>query len=431
MSVGGGFLRSGGIYTLANILSAGVPFLMLPVLTRVLSSGEFGQVTIFFAVFSFSAALAGLGLHGAVGVRWFDSDRKGFPGYVSSCISVSVASTAIVSVLTLAAVTIAGSKISLPPVWAALAVVAAGCNSLLLFRLTLWQNQGQPVRAALFQFSNSVVNVILSVVGVVALGLGAAGRMGGAGAAYVLMAVASIFLLFQTGMAAGMPTRGHIASALRYGLPLVPHGLAGVVMATADRFIVAEQLGAAAVGIYGVAAQLGAIMNIASDAFVRTYSPWMYERLSRANEGDQLALVGMSYLSIPVFLLAAACLGGSIAFAGPAIVGDEFRAALPLVWWFVLGGAFTGMYYSVAGFFLFSSRTELISLVTGVSSIVGLPLCYWLVGLKGLEGGAIAFAVTQAMLFVLALVVSILTKPLPWNRVSSGVSAALLHMRGG
>ena len=68
-------LRSGAIYGLANVMAAGVPFLLLPVLTRALSPAEYGEVVSFFMLVSVSAALAGLSLHGAVGVRWLDASR--------------------------------------------------------------------------------------------------------------------------------------------------------------------------------------------------------------------------------------------------------------------------------------------------------------------------------------------------------------------
>ena len=42
-----GLVGNAAIYTLANVTNSAIPFLLLPVLTRVLSPEEYGLVTIF------------------------------------------------------------------------------------------------------------------------------------------------------------------------------------------------------------------------------------------------------------------------------------------------------------------------------------------------------------------------------------------------
>lgn len=428
---GTALVRAGSIYALANVLAAGVPFLLLPILTRVLDTQEFGTVTVFFVFVACAGAVAGLSLHGAVGVRWFTTDAVEFPRYVSSCIAVSAASTAITGVLTLATIAVVGVDFGLSLPWVGVAVVAAGANSMLQVRLALWQSQARVMQAALLQCAVSTVNVGLSLIAVVGFSLGGAGRMGAAFSASVLAALLSLALLAREGLLGFRPAIEHVMSALRFGLPLVPHGLAAVVMATADRLIVSERLGTAAAGVYGAAAQLGMVMMIGADAFVKSYGPWMYERLSRGTSDDELTLVGMTYLSVPAFVFLGVLAGGLMSIVGPIVLPDAYHEAIPLVWWFTLGGAFTGMYYSVAGLIFFSSRTELISIATVLSGACGLPLGYWLVGVRGMEGAAMAFAFTQAALFLIALAIAMRIRRMPWRQVARGMAMACLQLRSG
>ncbi len=432
MNTGGtALVRAGSIYALANVLAAGGPFLLLPILTRVLDTQEFGAVTVFFVFVSCAGAVAGLSQHGAVGVRWFNSDAAEFPRFVSSCVVVSAASTAIAGVLTLSIIAIAGVDFGLPLPWIGVAVLAAGANAMLQVRLALWQSQARVIQAALLQCAASMVNVGLSLVAVIGFGLGGAGRMGGAFSASVLAALLALGLLAREGLLGYRPAKQHVMSALRFGLPLVPHGLAAVIMATADRLIVSERLGIAAVGVYGAVAQLGMVMTIAADAFMKSYGPWMYERLSRGTPDDELTLVGMTYLSVPVFVFLGVLAGGLMFMVGPVLLPEEYHGAIPLVWWFTLGGAFTGMYFSVAGFIFFSSRTELISIATVLSGACGLPLGYWLVGVRGMEGAAMAFAFTQAALFLITLAIAMRIRSMPWRQVARGMTMACLQLRSG
>ena len=59
------------IYLGANILNAGIPFLLLPILTRVLTPADYGTVAMFGIVLSVLGAFTGLSVHGAIGVRYF------------------------------------------------------------------------------------------------------------------------------------------------------------------------------------------------------------------------------------------------------------------------------------------------------------------------------------------------------------------------
>ena len=62
------FLHSGAIYAAANIASAGVPFLLLPLLTRVLGPVEYGHVVSFTLLVTLCLTVAGLNAHAALGV---------------------------------------------------------------------------------------------------------------------------------------------------------------------------------------------------------------------------------------------------------------------------------------------------------------------------------------------------------------------------
>ena len=82
------------IYAGANALSAGIPFLLLPVLTRALAPAEYGLVVDFFLLATLCTSLAGLGVHGAVSVKWFDRSGRDFPQLVGNALMVAIASTA-------------------------------------------------------------------------------------------------------------------------------------------------------------------------------------------------------------------------------------------------------------------------------------------------------------------------------------------------
>jgi O-antigen/teichoic acid export membrane protein len=321
---------------------------------------------------------------------------------------------------------IVGIDLGLSSGWIVSAAVMAGANTLVNSRLGLWQSQGKALQSAIMQVTNSVLAMSLSIVCVVGWKMEGAGRMAGALAATGIVALTAVCLLRKESTPRSRVNGPQIRSALRFGLPLIPHTLAGVAMTTTDRLLVGAMLGAAALGTYGVAVQLGMAMTLVGDAFVRLYGPWLYQRLKRKTERDRYAIVGATWLCVPVFLTIGLIAGIAMQLLWPFLVGDHFRSGSTIIWWFLLGGSFNCMYLSVAGFFFFSSRTEFVSLVTITSAVAGALIGYALIRTLGAVGGGMAYAATQGIAYVIAISISLsMNRDLPWSKPRTAITVAI------
>ena len=94
-----GLFRASAIYGGANVLSAAVPFLLLPILTRALTPAQYGEVISFYLVVAVCGAVAGLGLHSAVGVRWLDSSSGDPSRYTGTAVVLVLVTTVVSSAL--------------------------------------------------------------------------------------------------------------------------------------------------------------------------------------------------------------------------------------------------------------------------------------------------------------------------------------------
>jgi O-antigen/teichoic acid export membrane protein len=309
-----------------------------------------------------------------------------------------------------------GSAIPVPPAWGALAAVVAGANVLLQCRLVLWQNQRRPIAVAAVQIGGALLNIGLSLVAVLLIGCGGEGRNAGAAIAAVAMAGLAAASLLLSGEARPVWQVDHVRALLRFGVPLVPHAAAGILLATADRFVVSADLGAGPLGIYGAAAQLGAVMAILADAFVKAYNPWLYERLAAHELSDSLAVVGAAYASVPGFLLLAIAVGAVLFVASQLLLGPAYRDGAGLLPWFVLGGACSGIYLALSGLFFFAGRTGLLGAVTLPCALGGLAINVLLVHRLGVAGAAMGYAAAQALLAATTWLVASRSFDLPWRQ---------------
>ena len=417
-------LRAGIIYTIGNVASAAVPFALLPLLTRVLSPAEYGIVVAFGLMVTLCMPFAGLNVHAAVGVAWFKRPREEMRAFVGAALAVAISSALLTAVVIAALLPLVSSAaFSFDPIWGAVAAVTAGANVLLQCRLGLWQSQQRPVPNVTLQFIASTLNVVLSLVAVLVLGWGGAGRNAGIALAAVLTAACAIGLLLLSRDAIWSLRRDHIKALMLYGLPLIPHVLGGVLIGTADRWIVSTQLGAEMLGIYGASAQLGMVMTILADAFIKAYNPWLYARLAstkflRTNipSSAPSMLRCRSSCVLPRWSARVCIL--------PAVFcsGAQYRAATVVLPWFMLGGAFIGIYFCVSNLFFFSGRTSLLSLVTSSSAVVGTLLIWLLAARFGIEGAAMGYAATQGLLALTATVVASRHYDLPWGELRQSVA---------
>ncbi|MDL4030324.1 oligosaccharide flippase family protein, partial [Proteus mirabilis] len=68
-------LRGASVYLTSNILNSAIPFLLLPILTRYLSTEEYGKIAMFQIFLAGISTLIGCNTISAISRKYFD-DRK-------------------------------------------------------------------------------------------------------------------------------------------------------------------------------------------------------------------------------------------------------------------------------------------------------------------------------------------------------------------
>lgn len=417
-------LKSGLIYVVANVASASVPLLLLPLLTRVISPDEYGQIIAFALLVTLCQCAAGLNMHAALGVIWFKRTPEEVAAYAGTALAVALASTLAVATVAFLIFSFWPDLVAgIDPTWAAIAGIAAGANVVLQSRLVLWQSQGKAINSAAMQFSTSVLNVGLSLLFVLVLSWGGMGRNAGFAGATLLMAMLGLLGFVHARELRWAPQRAHLTHLLAFGLPLVFHAFAGVLLSTADRWIISIKLDATALGVYGASAQLGMTMAIMGDSFVKAYSPWMYGRLKAETEEARLGAVGAIYAAIPLFFVLATCLGVVLIVTSSLLLGPQYRQAADYLPWFMLGGAFNGVYLSTAVLYFHNGKTARLALISFLSGLVSAGITWELISTFGIAGAAMAYAASQALLALATTFVAMKTFDLPWSHPVRALAA--------
>lgn len=412
----GSFTSGSLIYLLSNVISASIPFLLLPVMTRYLTPAEYGQIAIFLGMVAALAAFTGLNANGAAARKYYDDvNANQLRIFMGACLRILLASSGLLLLSAILFRAILARHLGIEAAWVPLAVVVSTANFVINLRLTQWQIRKQALQYGSMQVAQSALSLILSLLAVVALQMGAEGRVMAQTSAAIVGMLAALWLLQRDHLLSLSSRREDVREALHYGVPLVPHVSGLFLLAMADRFIINAELGTAQVGIYMVAAQISSVMGVLFDAINKSYIPWLFERLKRNDAAENRQTVQLTY----AYFVGALLLALLFALLGPTaitfIAGQRYAAAGEVVGWLALGQAFGGGYFMVTNYIFFSKKTGMMSLATLCCGAINIALLLVLVKAYGLHGAAIAYAAAMACRFFWMWWLAQRRHPMPWR----------------
>lgn len=412
------------IYALANILNGVIPFLLLPILTRVFTPEEYGLVTLMSAVIAIMGAFTGLSVHGAVSVKYFDKEID-HPKFVGASMMVLAGSTCFVLVFLL----IAGDKLSqwihLPKQWLMIAAIASVAQFVINIRLTMWQVKEQAIRYGFFQVTQTFFNLSLSLALVFWMIMGWEGRAWGIVIAALMFASFAIISLHKEKLVYWRGHKQYAKTAMRFGVPLIPHVVGGLMMSISDRLILSSALDLKSVGHYSVGIQMAMAIGLFADALVRAYGPYLFKSLSASSVEQDNKIVCNTYIVFMVFLLMALIYGQILPLVYSVFVGLAFQDSIEIAKIASFGYAFQGMYYAIVGFLFYKEKTGRLSMLTLSCGVFNVGITYWMVSMMGMVGAAWSFLALQIIFFLGAWVLAQRAHPMPWLQATIFLKAKL------
>ena len=401
-------------YVAFDALNKGIPFLLLPILTRYLETNEYGIVAMFSTLVSILMVFTGLSVHGAVNVNFFRMEKNEFPAFVANAFLILFTSSALVFVIILTLGDFFAEFLELPEVWVLVAVIVAASQFITTINLVLWQAEQKPKYFGWYEFCLTLFNFGMSLFLVVHQEMGWSGRLLASSGVTIAFACLSLFIIYKRGYIRFKFNLNHIKNGLNFGVPLIPHALSGWITTSMDRLILTTLIGLGATGLYSAGYQVGLIVGILAAACSRAFSPYLFEKLKDADEALKRTIVKISYLYFLGITLFAVSLGLLSYKLLPLFLGLRFASSADVVIWVALGYAFSGMYLVVVQFIFYEKKTHLLSMVSISGALIHAGLCYVLVKTYGVVGAAYATTLSYLITFLMTWILSAKTYKMPW-----------------
>lgn len=291
-------------FFVCSIIQKGLAFFSTPIFTRLLSTSDFGLVSVYYSWNQILSIFVTLGLvHSVsnVGLVKFENDKDGFQ---TAMLGLSFISFIIFLIILLT--TYKYTKPIFQMDYEYICILPIDCFFVSCFGMwTLRERFEYRYKyMSIATILNATLAVFIPISLVYLLEDKAFGRIIG------VVLCGSIFCLFSIACIIKRNKKwinlDYWRFALKYNIPIIPHLLSLVVLNQIDRIMIQYYCGLEKAGIYSIAYNSAAVVLILNQALTASYNPWFLQRLkSKYYDGvkDITNLIQIIYIVILVLLV--------------------------------------------------------------------------------------------------------------------------------
>lgn len=358
-------LKSSFWYTVSNFLTRAMAFITIPIFTRLMTKGEYGDFSVFAGWQSILLVICSVELYSTINRARFDYEGKRLDSYISSCLLLGTVITSIFVV----------AYMVFPSFFDKLFLLDRK-YIYIMFAYLYTQPAFQMFQAKQrieyrYKLSAALSFIMIIVATSFSVGLVYSfnqdrllGRIVGQYIPYVIIGIIFYICFLVKGSAF---LRGSWKYALSMGIPLVFSFLGSQILLTADRVIV-KQLGTGEeVAWLVLAASCTHIILIFVQTLNNAWAPWFFDKLKIENyqEIKKIFSLYMWFVVICTFC---------ILLIGPEIVmilgGSGYRQSVYVLPANMLCGVFTALSSQFVNLETYHKKTHYSAIITLIVSVI-------------------------------------------------------------
>lgn len=418
--------RHSAVYGIGGIVSRLIAVILLPVYTRYLETDDLGAVGVVVALTAVLVTILRGGISSAFFRFYFDS--------ADPARRLVVLRTSFWFTMASATAGLAAGVLAAEPIASLLGIEEDGAMLVRAAFVGLWAQMNFEQLTALFRveqrsgaflaasLANIAVTVGATLLFVVHYDLEAVGVVVGnfTGTLTVYLALLG-YRREQLGLAFDRPL---LREMQRFGLPLVPSGLALIAVNFSDRFFLSRLSDLAEVGLYEIGVRIASAMVLLLTAFRTAWPAFAY-----SIEDEEEAKRTYAYV-LSALVAVAAWAALALALLAPWLVRllatpdfyDGARVVAPLAFASALFAGYIVVSIGVGR----ARRTQFNWVITGAAAALNVGLNVALIPRYGMEGAAAATVASYALMFAAMTWWSQRIYPVPyqWRRVATALGAA-------
>lgn len=396
-------IKSSIIYLSSSILNKAIPFLLLPILTEYLSPDEYGVLSIFQLLISFSTAFVGMNMSANISKNFFKYNKQQTSLMIGNILMILSLTTLIYFVITLGVSFYYQEIFSVPSNWVVIIPILSFMFMINTINLTILRNQEKAILFGIYEIANTAVNMGVTILLLLMYHYGWYSQAVGITIAYTLFFIISLLHMRKNSFIILRYDRKEARKVMKLSIPLIPHVVGGIIISLSDRFFIERMVSLEMVGIYSVGYMFGMVVMLFTDAFIKSWSPWFYKMLPDADNTKKIKIVKYSYLYILATFIIAFGISIFAKFIIPYVVDVRYAGAEIYVFWIAIGYAVHGVYKIFFPYLVHISKTSFLGVSTVIAAVLNLIFNYFLIKKCGAIGAAYAtvlsFIISASLVF--------------------------------
>lgn len=386
-------VKASTAYTICSILQKSLSFITLPLFTRLLTTEEYGQSTIYNSWMSILVIFLTLNLpYGSFNTAMVKYE-KNRDGYISSINGLCTVFAAVfLFIVYLPFFKVWNKVFELPTFMMVFMVVEALFNNATQLWMGKQRFEFRYKKVIAVTLLTSIASPALSFVLVISTHEKGYSRILGNSIITIVCGLV-LYLLCLHNNCRRLYDKEFWKYALSFNIPLIPYYLSQTIFNQSDRIMISHMVGTDKAAIYGVGYSLALVLSFVLNSINNAYVPWFYGKLKEGKGTENRKI------SLYITLLMAVLLLGVIA-AAPEIIlvmaGQKYKDAM----WVVPPVAMSLLLLFYAQLFInvefFFEEKKLLVIATGGAALLNVALNYLCIK----EFGFVAAAYTTLASYV-------------------------------
>lgn len=270
----------------ANLIQRGMSIVATPIFTRILTTEEYAQYTLYQSwhdIFIIFASLNVFNYATYSAMKEYENDRNGF---IATAQTVVTGLTFICFIVYFIIQLLFGNvlKFSMP------IIILMFLDMLFFSSFNLWASKERyEFRYRLMTILSVIIGIMGPIIGIIAVHFSnnrGYGRIYGVAAINILIGL--FIYIYNFKQSKKCFNKEYFKFIFFYSLPLIPHFLSSQVLTRFDRIMIDDMCGAAYAGIYSLAYSLSSLLMIVNDAILKSLTPLTYQTIKSGNNLDFL-----------------------------------------------------------------------------------------------------------------------------------------------
>ena len=389
-------IKSSVWYTFSNFFVRGVAFLSIPIFTRLLSTSDYGKISVFATYVAIFTVVASLGLtHSAQrGLLDFKSD---FDNYISSIAFLSFLLFLVFFSIMSIIYRPMSKLLEIDGYLYFFLIGQAYFAFVRRFILVKFRLQYKYRIVSLANIAVSIASIGLSIILIkeVFTGEEYLGKIIGTGIFPITIGIASLLYLIVKGKKLINPT--YWKAALFVSVPFIFHSISGIINAQFDRIIIAKYLSTSQTGLYSFAYNIGLIISVVWMSMNSAFNPYFFEKIKEKEDNEILIYSKLYRDAFTIIFLVLLLISPEIV---KLMAEESYWVGLNIVPWIFFALFFQVLISFESKIIYVHKKTYLIPIGTIIAAASNIVLNIIFIPIYGYEAAAVTTVISYVFLFL-------------------------------